>query len=142
MLIRIDENTLNELMREGIGTVIKNARGAKTIDVIIRKDGIEKAYQADWIKHMQVAKREPETLLRTRMMDAAGITPEVLEPPAEDEPVTANRPGHLMMDAKEAYKLATDLAICRAALERIKRGAEPAKAIAVMTLAACAYKGM
>lgn len=43
----------NELVLETMRNIIQRCKGAHTVDVIVRKDGKEYRYEADWIKNMQ-----------------------------------------------------------------------------------------
>ena len=43
---------LNEAMQSGFETLLAHARRARWTNAVVRKDGMETTYEADWIKHM------------------------------------------------------------------------------------------
>lgn len=45
---------INESQQSSIKGLVEHSHNAHTIDVIVRKDGVEKRYQADWIKYLEV----------------------------------------------------------------------------------------
>lgn len=54
MLLIIDDNAINALVRNGMKKTIELAKHAHYTDVEIRVEGQNKRYEADWIKHLQV----------------------------------------------------------------------------------------
>lgn len=43
----------NVLVLENMEKIIHLAKGAHTIDLVIRADGIDRTFQADWVKNMR-----------------------------------------------------------------------------------------
>lgn len=59
MRLVIDDEQINELEVNTIRRLIDTLRNSHEIDVLVRKrkDGINKYFQADWLKHMRVEDR-------------------------------------------------------------------------------------
>jgi hypothetical protein len=56
----LPRDTINALQQESIRKLVTMCRGAHTIDVIVRYEGQDHRFQADWIKHLRVCQQEAE----------------------------------------------------------------------------------
>ena len=54
MLIEIEENAINDIVKAALLSTIALAREAHYTDVVIRINGQDVGRQADWIKHMKI----------------------------------------------------------------------------------------
>lgn len=59
MKLRIESKHLNQPMRSGMEKLIERARHAHYINAVVRINGQDEIYEADWIKHL-VIEPEPE----------------------------------------------------------------------------------
>lgn len=54
MKFEIDDEAINDLMRDSMLAVIKRAAGAHYTNIEMRINGKDERHEADWIKHLQV----------------------------------------------------------------------------------------
>ena len=64
MMLFIPNKHLNQLMRDSIQTLAKDARHANYANITMRVDGRDFVYQADWLKHIQFPKHELQVAAR------------------------------------------------------------------------------
>lgn len=77
----IDRAAFNEPMFRTFDKMLSHAKRARWVNVVVRKDGVETTYEADWIKHMRLLEPSIEVGRQTEPAEPSSA----IEPTTSDE---------------------------------------------------------
>ena len=56
MRMELPDESINNLQRMSLSTLKDTLKWAKSADIIVRKDGQDYHFEADWLKHLKIEK--------------------------------------------------------------------------------------